>query len=83
MTKKGKKPVFRNDVNYQWQPTDKFSLTGAELNVIHNTLHVVFNDPRVTEPTKWVMLNELYKLTSKLIQKGVEDGIIKEAEKKV
>lgn len=74
------KSKFKPNANYQWQPDDKFELSGGELNVLHNTLHLVFNDSKKTQPQIWVMLSKLYELTSELIKKGVEDGIIQEVE---
>lgn len=71
------KKVFNPDANYQWKPTDKFIISGAELNVLHNTLHIVFNTNE-PEPKKWVMLSKLYELTSGIVKRGVEDGIIQE-----
>lgn len=74
------KKVFNPDANYEWKPTDQFNISGAELNVLHNTLHIVFNTTE-PEPKKWVMLSKLYELTSGVIKRGVEGGIIQEVKR--
>lgn len=75
------KQVFKEGADYQWKADDIFQLTGAELNVLHNTLNVVFNDNRLTDGKRWTLLNALYELTSNLVKRGVEDGLIVEVPK--
>lgn len=81
--KEREKIEFKPGANYQWQPDNQFVISGAELNVIHNTLHLVFNDTRLRDPQVWVMLQKVYELSSAVIKRGVEEGIILLAEEKV
>lgn len=74
------KKVFNPDANYEWKPADQFTISGAELNVLHNTLHIVFNTAE-PEPKKWVMLSKLYELTSGIIKRGVENNVIQEVKR--
>ena len=71
---------FKPNVNYQWKPEDIFTLSGERLNILHNTLHMVFNGDVPTSKA-WVALHEMYKLTSEIIKENVEQGKILPAEK--
>jgi len=71
------KNKFNPQANYEWKPTDTFTISGGELNLLHQTLHIVFNTGE-TEPKKWVMLSKLYELTTGVIKRGVENGLIQE-----
>jgi len=71
------KPQFKPDVDYQWMPEDSLTVKGQELALLHNTLHTVFTED-VPDSKAWVMLHALYKVTTEIIKRGVEDGVIKE-----
>lgn len=71
-------PKFEPGKAYSWNATDEFKLLGSELNTLHNTLHVIFSED-IPEPKTWVLIHNLYKITSDLVKRGVESGIIKEA----
>lgn len=72
-------PVFEPGKNYAWKVDDELPITGGQLNQLHNTLHMVFNED-IPDSKAWVMINALYKITSDIIKTGVEKNIIKEAE---
>lgn len=63
--------------SFHWTPDEKFEITGAELEVIHNTLHTFFHT-NVPDPQKHVYLNEAFKAAGSIVTRGIQEGKIKE-----
>lgn len=75
-----RKEKFDPTKKYSWKPTDEFTLLGQELDYIHNTIHtVVFTD--LPDGQKYLALNEILKITSKIIQDGYYANIVEETAK--
>ena len=70
---------FNPEKDYTWNNDDEFSLYGKEFEIAHNTLSAIFNTP-LPESQMYLMLNEVYKITSLILKRNVESGKIKEAE---
>lgn len=68
---------FSPDKDYQWKGDDKFEITGMELEYAHNILASIMSG-RFKDPQMYLALNELLGLTSNVIQRNVESGLIKE-----
>lgn len=66
---------------FNWKPEDKFEISGQELDILHNSLHTLFNT-NVPDPQKHVFLSEAFKVTSAVVQRGLKDGTIVEKEVK-
>lgn len=63
--------------SYSWQSQDVFAITGAELDVLHKAFNAVISQP---EAQKYILAMEGAKITTSIIAKYVEEGVIKEAE---
>jgi len=72
---------YSPEKSYTWKVEDQFNISGKELEVLHNTLSSIFNT-NLPQAQMYVMLHECFKISSALIQRSVEQGIIKEAENK-
>lgn len=74
------KHVFNPETGYQWQPTDLFVISGAELHLLYNTLDTFFKS-NMPDQQKHVILHEVFKLSVDIVKRNVEDGKIVEMPK--
>lgn len=74
------KHVFNPETGYQWQPTDLFVISGAELHLLYNTLDTFFKS-NMPDQQKHVILHEVLKLSVDIVKRNVEDGKIVEMQK--
>lgn len=71
---------FDSEQDYAWQASDSFSLKGKELEILHNTLGAIFSSV-IPDSQMYLMLNECFKISSDIIKRNVENGLITEAVK--
>ena len=69
--------VFNPEADYVWDAGDDLNLKGKEFEMIHNTLSSIFTQS-LPDSQMYVMLHELWKISSGIIKRNVENGIIKE-----
>ena len=68
---------FNAEAEYVWDSEDDLNLKGKEFEIIHNTLSSIFTQ-NLPDSQMYVMLHELWKISSGIIKRNVENGIIKE-----
>lgn len=70
-----KAPKFNPQSNYQWQAEDQFSVSGLELDILHKAVSAIVNTP---EAQRVLAAYDALKITSEVIKRNVENGVIKE-----
>lgn len=75
--KKPGKPVFDPSVGYKWEPTDVFEITGLQLASFFHCLNREVND---VQGASVAMKMEAYMSVIDILKRGVEQGVIVEAE---
>lgn len=71
------KVEFNPEAEYVWDAGDNLNLKGKEFEIIHNTLSSIFTQG-LPDAQMYIMLHELWKISSGIIKRNVENGLIKE-----
>lgn len=64
----------RTPINFKWEPTDKFILTGIEFEVIYNGLRAQTQDPVFQRALHTIKALEA---AEGIFRQGIEAGVIK------
>ena len=81
IVEKQKEPiVFNPQSDYSWKNDDEFTINGKEFEIVHNTLSAIFNT-NLPQSQMYIMLNEMFKITTSVLKREVEYGTIKEVVK--
>lgn len=67
------KPVFNPQVNYKWEPTDVFEITGQQLASLYHCLTREVNTP---EGATVLLKYEAFNTILDVFKRGVEQGAI-------
>jgi len=70
-----KKPSFSPNVNYKWEPTDVFEVTGQQLASLYHCLTREVNDP---SGSSIALKYEAFNTIMDIFKRGVEQGVIVE-----
>lgn len=70
-----KKPVFNPNVNYKWEPTDVFEVTGQQLASLYHCLTREINEP---SGSSIALKYEAFNTIMDIFKRGVEQGAIVE-----
>jgi len=69
--------TYDRDKHYQWNPNDKFEISGGEFGLILNTFRAILN----TEQAAQILLaDRANSVIEKIMTEYVEKGIIKEVQ---
>jgi len=60
---------------YSWKEEDKFEFNGKEFELVHNTLSTIFNSG-LPESQMYVMLYKLLEVTSGILKKNIDSGVV-------
>ena len=71
---------MENQTSLKWEPTDSFTFNGHDFAILHNTLQNIINSPAYAEQLQLakntIAIGQLYELSSKKLQEGIESGIV-------
>lgn len=70
-----KKPTFNPNVNYKWEPTDVFEVTGQQLASLYHCLTREVNEPAGSSVA---LKYEAFNTIMDIFKRGVEQGVIVE-----
>jgi len=73
MTPGPKKPTFNPNVNYKWEPTDVFEVTGQQLASLYHCLTREINEP---SGSSIALKYEAFNTIMDIFKRGVEQGVI-------
>lgn len=68
----------------KWAPEDSFNFNGTDFSILHNGLQAVMNSPVYQEhlaiAKNVASIGQLFELTSKKLQEGIDAGFVKTIE---
>ena len=67
---------YNPNTPYTWDVNEKFTITGGEFGLILNSLRAILS---TEEASKILLAHRASEILEKLMQEGVEKGIIKES----
>lgn len=70
------KPTFDPGKNYQWQPSDSFTITGAQFASLYHALQQQANN---SGGAPAMLIAEAYGVVMEVLKGGVADGTVLEA----
>lgn len=71
-----KENIFNPSKSYQWEPTDKFEISGMEFNILLQSLRAVL---RTEDAMRILLIKEASDNLENVLKKAVNSGVVKEA----